>query len=511
MNADINSSAAIDYNKLNLTGSVVNTDVAAGAAIDYSKLNLTGSVVDADIVSITTAGKVANSATTATSADSVNTIVVRDASGDFAANDVTLSDLEFDEGGTTISKAARGPTVDNALAFPYVLISFTDDSFAATYGPTPVYKGTGGAFVDGKAAGPALGRAYNNQDTALLDWGTALNSTLNGLTEWSVCCWVNFNVVGIGNYINAFDGAHHFTMTFLGDKIRWISRNVEIVGGTTVTTGVWYWICVVQTSGSAFLYLNNVLDGTDNSVGTLLPGSALFSLFARSDGVWISDCILDDVSIYTEAISAAQRAAIFANGGNGDAAPSTVLAIARWNDAVGTRLSNSGVQIDNSGILYPGVDGVQDCGSATNRWNDIYATNATIQTSDINQKRDIIPLGNLIQDPKAFLMSLNPVIFKWKDFQYYDPIDKTEKTKTHTRNHFGLIAQEVEAVLDAQGIDKAQFAAWTRDEATGLQGLRYMEFVPILIKANQQLIATVGQMNLTITALEARITALENP
>ncbi len=49
VNADINSSAAIAYSKLNLAGGVVNADVSNSAAIAYSKLALTGSIVDADV------------------------------------------------------------------------------------------------------------------------------------------------------------------------------------------------------------------------------------------------------------------------------------------------------------------------------------------------------------------------------------------------------------------------------------------------------------------------------
>lgn len=492
-------------------GAVALANSVATGAITNDMIEV-GTIEDSRLATISSVGKVANSATTATDSNEVNAIVARDASGGFTAGELTLTNVVFDEGGTEITKGVRGPTIDTALAIPYVLVSFTGDSFVPTYGPIPFYEGSGGAFVDGKPAAPALGRAYDNQGTARLDWGTQLNATLDGLSEYTFCCWANFNALSGSIIHHQDDSANRFTLQFSGSNLRWLASSTSILGGTALSTGVWYWICVVQAGGVASIYINNVLDGIDNSVGNLNT-SALYStaMFSRGNGESTSNCILDDVSIYTTGISDSQRAAIFANGGNGSGDPSTALSIARWEDNLGNRLLNSGVLVDNSGVLYPGVDGVQDCGSATNRWNDIYATNATIQTSDINQKRDIIPLGNLIQDPKAFIMSLQPVIFKWKDFQYYDPIDKAEKTKTHTRNHFGLIAQEVEDVLDSQGIDKAQFAAWTRDEATGLQGLRYMEFVPILIKANQQLISAVSQMNLTITALEARISALENP
>src|SRR6185295_4964655 len=49
VNADVNSSAAIAYSKLNLTNSIRNADVLTTAAIAYSKLNLGTSIVNADV------------------------------------------------------------------------------------------------------------------------------------------------------------------------------------------------------------------------------------------------------------------------------------------------------------------------------------------------------------------------------------------------------------------------------------------------------------------------------
>lgn len=59
---------------------VTNADIAAGAAI-----------VDTKLAPITTAGKVANTATSASSANAANAIVVRDASGNFAAGTITAA------------------------------------------------------------------------------------------------------------------------------------------------------------------------------------------------------------------------------------------------------------------------------------------------------------------------------------------------------------------------------------------------------------------------------------
>ncbi len=90
------------------TSLITNADVSASAAITDTKL-----------ATISTAGKVANSATTATSLNTPNTIVLRDATGNFAAGTITSGTWN----GTAISSAYIGNldaskitsgTIDNA-------------------------------------------------------------------------------------------------------------------------------------------------------------------------------------------------------------------------------------------------------------------------------------------------------------------------------------------------------------------------------------------------------------
>lgn len=57
-------------------------------------------IVDTYLATISTAGKVANSATTATATSTINTIVLRDGSGNFAANQVTLGTYTGTTGGS---------------------------------------------------------------------------------------------------------------------------------------------------------------------------------------------------------------------------------------------------------------------------------------------------------------------------------------------------------------------------------------------------------------------------
>jgi hypothetical protein len=107
VNADVNASAAIAYSKLNLATSIVDADISAAAAI-----------VDTKLATISTASKVSNSATTATSANTASAIVARDASGNFTAGTITanLTGNVSGSSGSTTGNAATATALQTARA-----------------------------------------------------------------------------------------------------------------------------------------------------------------------------------------------------------------------------------------------------------------------------------------------------------------------------------------------------------------------------------------------------------
>lgn len=142
----------------------------------------------------------------------------------------------------------------------------------------------------------------------------------------------------------------------------------------------------------------------------------------------------------------------------------------------------------NDGLVRD--DGV-DLGYVTGRFDNIYATNGTIQTSDQNEKNTITDSDLGID----FIKRLTPksYIFNGK-----------------TRTHYGLIAQDVETVLTDINKPTSGFAGFIKDDISEEQdgseyryGLRYTEFVAPLIQA-------VKDQQAIIEDLQARITALEN-
>ena len=150
---------------------------------------------------------------------------------------------------------------------------------------------------------------------------------------------------------------------------------------------------------------------------------------------------------------------------------------------------------DGSGnfSLRPYDDNEPDLGESSYRWQDIYATNGTIQTSDEREKENIKTSSLGLE----FINKLNPVQYKWKDYDYVKKGKPHERendetlTKTHQRTHYGLIAQEVKKVLTDSGLTTTDFAPIIYDEDADRYGMRYTELVGILIKSIQELSAKV--------------------
>jgi len=101
----------------NLTGDVTSvgnaTAIAAGVIVD-ADINASAGIVDTKLATISTALKVSNSATTATSANTASAIVARDASGNFTAGTITAA-LTGTASGNLVSGGALGTPSSGTL------------------------------------------------------------------------------------------------------------------------------------------------------------------------------------------------------------------------------------------------------------------------------------------------------------------------------------------------------------------------------------------------------------
>ena len=128
----------------------------------------------------------------------------------------------------------------------------------------------------------------------------------------------------------------------------------------------------------------------------------------------------------------------------------------------------------------PTDDDEKDLGSGSYRWDDVHATNGTIVTSDIRLKENIQPMTLGLD----FINDLNPVTYKW--------IKKKENKRDQT--HYGIIAQEVLETLKKHGIDSIDDFGGVHWDGETYYGARYTEFVPILMKAVQELSAEIKEL-----------------
>ena len=94
-------------------------------------------------------------------------------------------------------------------------------------------------------------------------------------------------------------------------------------------------------------------------------------------------------------------------------------------------------------------DNAIDLGASTHRFDDIYATNGTIQTSDRNEKQDIASLTTAEMAVAARLAN------QFKTFRWIDSVtEKGENARTHT----GVIAQDVQQAFADEGLDAGDYA-----------------------------------------------------
>lgn len=147
-------------------------------------------------------------------------------------------------------------------------------------------------------------------------------------------------------------------------------------------------------------------------------------------------------------------------------------------------------------------DAQYDIGTSDCRFKNIYASTGVIQTSDETEKKNIERLDATVA--RNIIMGLNPVTYKFID-------------GTSDRTHYGLIAQDVEKTVNGLGIDNKDFAGIIKTqkhvtdedgketpiEGEYRYGLRYDEFVGILIKMCQNLQNEVDDLKTEVAALKA--------
>lgn len=138
--------------------------------------------------------------------------------------------------------------------------------------------------------------------------------------------------------------------------------------------------------------------------------------------------------------------------------------------------------------ILPSADETYDLGSTSYYWDDIYAANCLASTSDRNRKNSIS--YDLSAYDKVF-DGLMPASYKLN-------------SGTSGRRHIGLVAQDVEIGLEKSGLTGLDFAGLIKSpkkdkdgnviESEYVYGLRYGEFIGLLIDQVQKLKSRVAEL-----------------
>ena len=193
-------------------------------------INLTtAGISDSKLATISTAGKVSNSATTATNLNTASAIVARDASGNFVAGTITAALAGNASTATTLAtpRAINGVNFDGSAAIT-IKASTTN---ALTVG-TGLSLSSGTTFDGSAAVTISLTSTYTQKYTALFTGGTSSN-------PFTVNHALNTRDVTVQVYDNTtYDEVEV-------DIVRTDVNNVTVTFATTPTTGNNYRIVVI--------------------------------------------------------------------------------------------------------------------------------------------------------------------------------------------------------------------------------------------------------------------------
>lgn len=168
--------------------------------------------------------------------------------------------------------------------------------------------------------------------------------------------------------------------------------------------------------------------------------------------------------------------------------------------------ANAGLAIHNDSVYVPyeANDGIINLGSSGRKWNQLYAVNSTISTSDRNVKTDIATMSD---SQEQLFNKLCPVTYKFIN-------------GTSQRTHYGFVSQDVENALTELNLTGQDFAGFCKDIKLDNHGqvvldengspvynysLRYSEFIALNTYMIQKLQAENAELKAELQELKEMI------
>ncbi len=267
----------------------------------------------------------------------------------------------------------------------------------------------------------AANQVLKTNGAGVLAWSADNNSSGWGLTG-------NSGTSTATNFIGTTDAVSLVFRTSNTEKMRLLTDGKLGIGTTAPTARLHINgasgedALRIQTNGSTRLFVD---DAGGVSIGSLTPGPAGGLYISGNVGIGNSSPVNKlDVSGSIGATGSITAGGNFNVTGNIDAGGTVGFGSVEQLSDIGSFLIGS-----NSDFVTT-TDGTNSLGTSANTWFDVWATDATINTSDAREKSNIKDLNYGLKE----IMQLRSVRYNWKKIP-----DAGEK--------LGLIAQEVQKIL----------------------------------------------------------------
>jgi hypothetical protein len=255
-NISYNSIGAAPTASPTFTGTITTPLTTAGIVLTNGSgvLSSTATIADSYLATISSSGKVLNSATTAASANGASTIVSRDASGNFAAGTITAN-LTGNASGTAGSLA-------NALTFSTGLVLDSGTTFTGAAARTVSLGTVGTAGTYTKVTTDAYGRVSSGTTLSSTDIPSLGNITNAGAIGSTTGLVVSTTTSGVLTASSALPNGTTATTQSVSDN------------STKVATTAYVDTAVFNGQAGLNVHASVVAASTTNITGTYTAGSA---------------------------------------------------------------------------------------------------------------------------------------------------------------------------------------------------------------------------------------------
>lgn len=354
------------------------------------------------------------------------------------------------------------------------------------------------AFRVGTVATGAASTYWNRDSIGLYSFASGLNTRAQGFGATAMgrdTEATNSYAFASGFFSNA-DGQYSTAMGFNTDALALgstaLGYSTDAEANYSVAAGYF-----AEAQGIYSIAIGNAVRA--QSFASVAVGR--YNVGGGSATSWLTSDPIFEIGIGTGPSSRANAMTVRKNGnvGIGTTVPGAPLHVV-GEVRVGSleELSDGGsflLQVNSH--FAPLTNGNRNLGNSTYRWNTVYATNGTINTSDIRDKENIQSLSYGMEE----IMALRPVTFNWISDE-----DETPK--------IGLIAQELQTVIP-EVVKSTDFKV---DEETGEHipteaerlGVYYSDLIPVLINGMKEQQAMLEAQQAEIDALKKQLAELQD-